>query len=194
MFPTFKRLHLLDYTALFVCGVLAGGSCGGLLNVVNGWVSPPYFELIFYYPGGAPSWTPAELYWHSVLQGVVEGTVSGAVISALFAAYVFVISTASCPFAVSIRFLRGMFLTVMAFGGIGGLNGALIGAVLPSSWLPFIPPGALRWEASRWLWVGGAIWGAYLGALVSLIRGCNLFRRDWLKIKRSQEAANAALK
>lgn len=187
VFPTFKRLHLADFLALFVCSILAGIASGGLMNIINGLVSLSYFSLIFDFPGGSASWSRQELYWKSVQHGLIEGLVFGLAVACVFTPFVFVVSTASCQFRFSASYLPKMMMVAFFFWFIGGLNGIIVGAALPH--LPSVLAlGATPIDRCKFLWVGGSIYGAYFGSLIVLLLGCTWFKRDWRKQKaRSSE-------
>jgi hypothetical protein len=183
MFSTLRRLHLADFAALFASSILIGALTGGLMNALNGWISPAYFSLFFYYPGGSASWAVQELYWHIIWQGCKEGLALGCVISLVFTTYVFVVSKSRCRFGLSAPFLPKMATTVLLLWFIGGFNGVVIGLLFPN-FLSFVTAlGGTQGDRLRFLWVGGSINGAYFGSLLALICGCHWFKRAWWKVQ-----------
>ena len=174
-----KRLHILDYAALLACGLLAGALSGGVMNIFNGWLSPDYFALAFYYPGGSPSWTQTELYWHSIAQGLLEGLICGGVMASVFTVFVFVVSRSACRFHTAAPYLFKMVAAAFVFWTLGGLNGVIIALVSPQFLSYITDLGGTPTDRLKYFWVGGSIYGVYFGGLVSLLLGCAWFGRDW---------------
>lgn len=179
MFPTFKRLHIVDYLGLFICGVLLSIICGGVMNVINGVVSAPYFQWIFYYPGGSPNWSSKELYWHTIMEGLREGMWFGIGMSALFMLFAACSSKGSSGFVFSIRYLPKIASVAFLCWVIGGIVGIVAGILLPDLLSFVINLGGSRIDRYRLLWVMFSIWGVYLGNIVALILGCLWYLRDW---------------
>jgi hypothetical protein len=179
MFPTFKRLHIVDHFYLFVSGVILAIICGGVMNAIDGMVSTPYFQWIFYYPGGSPNWSPMELYWHTVGEGLREGMWFGVIMSAFFMFFVACSSKGSSGFLFCFRYLLKIASVASLCWVIGGIVGIVTGLLLPNFLSFLFKLGASQIDRYRLLWVMFSIWGVYLGNIVALILGCLWFLRDW---------------
>jgi len=164
---------------LFICGVLLAVICGGVMNAINGAVSAPYFQWIFYYPGGSPNWSPKELYWHTIVEGLREGMWFGIVMSAFFTFFAACISKGSSGLSFSIRYLPKIASVAVLCWVIGGIVGIVIGPLLTNLLSVATALGGYKIDGYRVLWVMFSIWGVYLGNIVALILGGLWFLRDW---------------
>jgi hypothetical protein len=187
-----KRPHFEKFAALWALAVFAGVMSGAVLNALNGWISPPYFAWFFYYPGGAPSWTPLELFLNIVRHGAMEGLCFGVFMATLFSGYVLLASRATCPLSFSVRYIPKMVALIAGFWAIGGLNGIIIYNLLvhhKTDFTTFITMvGNSPTDNLRYVWVAGAIWGVYIGSMMTLVWGCARFNLDWREHKKREAA------
>lgn len=184
-----KRLHLGDYAALWICGVLAGTLSGALMNALAGVVSPPYFEFLFYMSGSPPGSSPFQLWLMGVGQGMLEGLVFGLVLATIFTLFTFFVSNAQCRFGFAARYLPKMMIVATFCWLAGGFNGVMVGIVAPGCIDDLVSMfSASTADRLRFLAVGGAIYGVYAGCLLSLILGCAWFRRDWRALVQNEAA------
>ena len=179
LYITFKRLHIVDHFYLFVSGVILAVICGGVMNAIDGMVSAPYFQWIFYYPGGSPNWSPMELYWHTIGEGLREGMWFGVIMSAFFMFFAACTSKGASELLFSIRYLPKIASVSFSCWAIGGIIGIATGLLFPK-FLSFVSGlGGSQMDKYRLLWVMFSIWGVYLGNIAALILGCLWFLRDW---------------
>ncbi|RYG63027.1 hypothetical protein EON80_22005 [bacterium] len=183
-----KRLHLWDYAALWICGVLAGVLSGAVMNAIAGVISPEYFGFLFYMWGQSTTLSAWQIWLMGVGHGMLEGLVFGLVLATIFTLNVFVVSRARCRFKFAAPYLPKMVGVAAACWFVGGFNGVFVGLVAPhfmSDIFSIFRPSAF--DRLRFLAVGGSIYGVYAGCLLSLIMGSLWFRKDWRTQVKSEE-------
>ena len=173
--PEFGReTRPLAVAAIALSGVLASGFLGGTTNAVNGAVSPTYFVTIL-------GWHGVEDVWRaSIAQGVFEGLLFGIFFSLLYTVVTGIITGASCSFGFAFKHLLGILGGTYVCWALGGL--AAIGLVTLSAEFyrrTFIGVPKEFGTMLRFAWVGGSIWGAEFGGLVSVVVGLVIFRANW---------------
>lgn len=165
-----------------VTGVIAGGIFGAVANMINGLVSPRYFIEVL-------NWRNVDDVWRAaVAQGVFEGLLFGLFLSTVFAAVTGIITRAACSFRFCVRHLLGIVAAIGVCWFLGGLAGVGLAALSPDFFqLTFRYHSAVgAINLVRFAWVGGSIWGADLGGLVSLIVGLVVLRAHWHRIEELQ--------
>lgn len=211
MFPTFKRFHVVDFALLWLCGVFAGMGIGGATNAINSYISREFFDSFADIRTQVGMAVITKSHWKIIQEEFVTGLFGGIAfwiaVSTLFTIYTVVVSRASCPLGVSMRFLSSVAETALLSWLGGGLNGALIGLFIPVAWahllegmLGIFAPwsqainmGSTSLDRARWLWVGGSTIGVQFGAFAGLIYGCTSFTRYWQRRKATTIPDNAAL-
>ena len=164
----------LAIAGLAVCGVLAGGFLGGTTNAVNGWVSPTYFVTVL-------RWHSVEDVWRaSIAQGIFEGLLFGVFFSLVFTVATGILTEASCSFGFAFKHLLGILAGVYVCWALGGLAAVGLGTLSPEFYRRafFGVPDEVG-PMLRYAWVGGSIWGAELGGLMSVVVGLVLLRANW---------------
>lgn len=163
--------------------VLAGMVIGASTNTVNGAVSPEYFASVM-------GWQ-SDIWWSSIEQGVLEGFVIGLVLSAVVTTTIGIATRGTCEYGAALRWLARVLLAVYGLWCVGGILGMLLAAWQPTFFRSFaigVPEG--RGQLLRYAWVGGSIWGAYLGGAFSVIVGLVRFSMNWRKkLERDAERA-----
>jgi hypothetical protein len=173
-----RPLRPLDLVGIAVTGVLAGGVLGATTNAVNGAVSPAYFVTVLGWQGVADVWRA------SVAQGAFEGLLFGVIFSLLFTSLVGIITRASCPYSLALKHLLGIVAATYGCWTLGGLAAVGLASLSPEFYhRTFFGVPERGGEMLRYAWVGGSIWGAELGGLVSVILGLVAFRADWRRRK-----------
>lgn len=152
------RLAGLSFTGMF--SVIAGGVCGSIINAINGIISPDYFIAVLH-------WEPTQSVYPAIIaQGLFEGLLYG-VIFGLF--LVFFVAKATRGRVAPIFIIRLIFKTLLGIvccWGLGGVMGIMLAALSPEFFRStFIGVPALFVQMLKYAWVGGAIWGAIIGAL-----------------------------
>jgi hypothetical protein len=174
----------LALTALFGAGVLASAVLGGVTNAVNGWASPTYFVNIM-------RWRDVEDVWRaSVAQGIFEGLLFGVLFALIFVTGAGLITRASCTFGFGFKHLLGIVSAALVCWVLGGLLAMGLATLSPEFYRRAFH--AVPQEFGPMLayaWVGGSIWGAQLGGLVSIIVGLVLLRGNWLRHLQRQQLA-----
>ncbi|QDV35532.1 hypothetical protein ElP_34350 [Tautonia plasticadhaerens] len=166
----------LDLAGLLITRVLAGGLLGAATNAVNGAVSPTYFVTIM-------GWQGVEDVWRaSIAQDIFEGLLSGVFFSLVFTVGVGIVTRAACPYGFALKHLLGIVGAALICWALGGLAAVGLASLSPEFYrhafigVPGDDPAMLRYA-----WVGGSIWGAQLGGLVSVLVGLVVFRANWLR-------------
>jgi hypothetical protein len=175
MFPTFQRFHVFDHVALFLCGVLTGITTGTLINAINGWISSPYFDIVYDEGDGVP-------FWNIIKRGMSEGFNIGIDASAAFTLAVFYVSTGACRFSFSVRYFLKIAIVTWLFWLIGGFNGSFVCWFFPDLFQIVRDLQGTWVNIYRFSWIGGSIHGVYFGSLFALFCGCARFKRDWNRL------------
>ena len=169
-----QRTRPLDLGAIAVSGVLASGFLGATTNAVNGRVSPLYFVTILGWHEVADVWRA------SVAQGAFEGLLFGVFFSLVFTVGTGIITSAACPYWLALKHLLGILAVTYLCWALGGLTGMGLASLSPEFYRSmFIGVPEQRWPMLRYAWVGGSIWGAELGGLMSVILGLVVLRANW---------------
>jgi hypothetical protein len=173
------RTRPLDLAAIAVIGVLASGFLGATTNAVNGRVSPRYFVTVL-------GWRGVEDVWRaSIAQGAFEGLLFGVFFSLVFTTAAGIITGAACPFGFAFRHLLGILGGAYLCWALGGLAGVGLASLSPEFYRhAFIGVPDTTGPMLRYAWVGGSIWGAELGGLVSVILGLVVLRANWERTTR----------
>ena len=146
--------------------IFAGMLVGASTNAINGAVSPTYFINVMGWQSVSNVW------WASVTEGELEGAVGGALLSVVFTTALAIITRGSCPYNVGVRWLGRILLLVYSLWGIGGICGVTLAVLQPQFFQSIFNgvPGDLG-QNLRYAWVGGSIWGAYIGSPLAVIVG-----------------------
>ena len=149
-----------------------GTLIGAVTNMINGAVSPLYFQTIM-------KWDNIENIWGTaVAQGIFEGIIQGILFSAIFAAVVGMKSKDDETFVPIFKFISVISLMIIGSWCVGG--GIAIGLSLLSPEFyqnAFIGVPEETNQMVRYAWVGGSIWGAMFGGLLTVILGSVLFAK-----------------
>lgn len=166
-----KLIALLLIAALCV---IAGGFLGASTNAVNGAVSPEYFRKIM-------GWDHVQHIWlAAIAQGILEGLIYGVMFSIVFTLVVGIVSRVKCGFVFAFRYLVGILLAIYCCWAIGGILAMGLASLSPEFYRnTFIGVPESFVPMLRYAWVGGSIWGAMFGGLLSLVIGCVLFAAGW---------------
>lgn len=168
----------LTLFAIAVSGVLASAFLGGSTNAVNGLVSPRYFVTILGWHNVADVWRA------SIAQGIFEGFCFGVFFSLVFTAGTGTITGASCRYGFAFKHL--VWILAGAYLGwiIGGLAGMGLATLSPEFYSQtFFGVPREFGERLAYAWVGGSIWGAELGGLVSVVLGLVVLRASWKRLQ-----------
>jgi hypothetical protein len=159
----------------FTCLVM-GGLIGAITNMINGAVSPLYFQNIM-------RWHDVEHLWRAcVTQGIFEGLIYGVLFAAIFTAVFGVVTKGDCPYIKVLTFMLGIFVAVLGCWALGGLIAMGLATLSPEFYRrAFIGVPAETGPMLRYAWVGGSIWGGTFGGLLAAILGSVFFRLKWKK-------------
>ena len=180
------RARPLDLWGIAFTGVLASGFVGGTTNVVNGLVSPQYFETVL----GWGRRGIKDVWRASIAQGIYEGLLYGVAFSLIFTAATGIITRSTCPYRFAMRHLLGILAGTYAAWALGGLAAIGLALLSPEFYqqhffgVPREPVPMVRYA-----WVGGSIWGVELGGLVSVILGLIVLRSNWFRTQEQDQLA-----
>lgn len=161
---------------LLVAGstILIGAALGGTMNAINGAISPTYFRNIM-------RWDDIENIWNaSVAQGIFEGLIYGVLFAIIFTSVVGIVSKVECKFTFALRYLLRIMIAVYCCWIIGGLLAMGLATLSPDFYRSsFLRVPETFGPMLRYAWVGGSIWGALFGGLLSIVIGSLLFANGW---------------
>ncbi len=91
-----------------------------------------------------------------------------------------IITGAACPYRLAFKHLLGILAGSYLGWALGGLAAMGLASLSPEFYRGmFFGVPEERWPMLRYAWVGGSIWGAELGGLVSVILGLVVLRANW---------------
>ncbi|MCA8986153.1 MAG: hypothetical protein KDA78_00835 [Planctomycetaceae bacterium] len=157
-----------------VTAILAGGFIGATTNAINGSVSPNYFRNVM-------GWDDVQQIWRAcIAQGIFEGLIYGVFFAFVFTLVAGIVSRARCPYWYAAWHLLVMVLTIYGCWFLGGLIAMSLATLSPEFYRNtfFRVPDEFGLML-RYAWVGGSIWGAMFGSLLTLAIGSILFANHW---------------
>jgi hypothetical protein len=110
----------------------------------------------------------------------------GLLFSLVFTVAAGVITGAACPFGFAVRHLLGILGGTYVCWALGGLAAMGLAALSPEFFRQTsvgVPEGF--GPMLRYAWVGGSIWGAELGGLLSVAVGLVVLRANWRRLANS---------
>jgi hypothetical protein len=158
--------------------ILAGAAIGASTNAINGAVSQEYFRNMM-------QWHDVGQIWRaSIAQGIFEGLVYGVMFSLVFTLVVGVASRARCSYSFALPHLLTMVAAIYCCWAVGGLIAMGLAILSPEFYRNtfFGVPDAF-WPMMAYAWVGGSIWGAMFGGLLSVVIGSILFAVRWRRFQ-----------
>jgi hypothetical protein len=176
-----RPVRVLALIGIAATTVLAGTLMGVGTNAINGAVSPAYFVSVMGWPPGPNVWG------QSIQQGVLEGTAVGLLSSAILTTTIGIITRATCTLGMGLGWLAWIILCDAGLWLAGGIAGVLLASSFPHFFRDvFIGVPSDFHQMLRYAWVGGSIWGAELGGLLTIVVGLILFWRSWQRMLRRQ--------
>lgn len=164
-------------TILFVAltCLLSGGLIGAVTNMINGTVSPFYFQAIM-------NWDFPGIWAASVAQGIFEGLLYGGIFSIIFTISFGLVTKGLATYSFALKQLVKIIIVVFSCWVIGGFFAMFLATLSPDfykSHFPLTPTDNI--EMIKFAWVGGSIWGAMIGELIGAILGIVFIRNSWNK-------------
>jgi hypothetical protein len=163
--------------------ILGGAVIGASTNTINGVVSPEYFRNIM-------RWHDVEQIWRaSIAQGIFEGLIYGIMFSVVFTLVVGLTSRARCSYPFALSHLLAIVAAIYCCWATGGLIAMGLATLSPEFYRStFIGVPDAFGPMLRYAWVGGSIWGALFGGLLSVVIGSILFAVRWRRLESQQVA------
>jgi hypothetical protein len=171
---TIRPVALLLISASAIVG---GAAIGASTNAINGAVSQEYFRNIM-------RWHDVEEIWRaSIAQGIFEGLIYGIMFSLVFTLVVGVVSRARCSYSFALPHLLAIVVAIYCCWAVGGLIAMGLATLSPEFYRnTFVGVPDTYWAMMRYAWVGGSIWGALFGGLLSVVLGSILFAVRWRRL------------
>ena len=150
---------------------------GATTNMINGAISPFYFNDIM----GFDAW------WECVAQGILEGVVFAIALSAVYATTLAILTQGTCTYSAGVRWLALIVCAVYIFWLLGGCCAVALAALRPLFYQRlFINAATADYkQILAFAWVGGSIWGAYIGGPLSVVAGLTFFPLYWRRCLQS---------
>jgi hypothetical protein len=105
------------------------------------------------------------------------------VFSLVFTVGTGIITDAACPYRLALKHLLGILAGSYLGWALGGLAAMGLASLSPEFYRgTFIGVPEQRGPMLRYAWVGGSIWGAELGGLMSVILGLVVLRAHWHRV------------
>lgn len=165
--PTYNPYHmnfpgLVQSMSIVITCIFAGICIGALSNLINGSVSPYYFQAVM-------DWHFADIPRAALVQGIFEGLLNGAFLSIIFTAGFFLITKGKSTYMTAAKLIGQIVCITLLFWTLGGLIAMGLATLSPDfyqSMFPLTPsnPG----EMLHFAWVGGSIWGAMIGSIIAI--------------------------
>jgi len=169
------KSNFLTIVFVAVTCILIGGLIGAVTNMINGTVSPYYFQA-------ALNWNFQDIWSASVAQGIFEGLIYGVIFSIVFTTGFGIITKGTATYSFAFRILIKITAIVILCWIIGGLIATFLVRISPDfyrSHFPLTPTD--QSEMIKFAWVGGSIWGGMIGAFLSTFMSIILMKNGWLK-------------
>ncbi len=168
--PQGKPFHLIWLTLLLIG---TGGFIGATTNLVNGNVSELYFQRIM-------GWNFPGIWKAAILQGIFEGFIYGFIFSIIYTIGFAIITKRKADWNFVKRQLTKMVKLIYLCWIIGGVIAIFLSVVFSDDYQRLIRGVPIESiQRIRYAWVGGSIWGALIGGIISLIWGLFNTYRDW---------------
>lgn len=170
-----KQSNFLNIFFVTLTCILMGGFIGATTNMVNGFVSPYYFEEIM-------NWDFSDIWTASVAQGIFEGLLYGVIFSIIFTTGFGLITKGQATYSFALRQLVKITGVVYLCWGIGGLLAMFLAFLSPDIYrhrFQFTSNDTI--EIIKFAWVRGSIWGGIIGGLSSAILGIVVIKNSWEK-------------
>ena len=174
-----KSNNIKAITSLIIFIIFLGAFIGGSTNLINGYVSPVYFKNIM-------RWDFEDVWAASVAQGIFEGLRNGVVFSIIFGIAITLITKGHATLRFGLIQLSKITINIYLFWIIGGLIALGLATLSPDFYqnkFRMVPTETK--EMLAYAWVGGSIWGANYGSILSILIGIINARTNWKEINPS---------
>lgn len=161
--------------AIALSSIILGSLFGALTNIINGAVSPFYFELVM-------GWRFNNIWKASIAQGIFEGTIYGIFFSIVFTTGFGLITKGKASLSFALKILIQVLFFIMSCWFIGGAIATLLALLSPDFYHShfYFPPKESS-DLLRFAWVGGSIWGGIIGAVLGCILSLVWTKNTWNK-------------
>ncbi|RUT73316.1 hypothetical protein [Ancylomarina longa] len=170
-----KQFSFLTISFVALTCVLSGGLIGAVTNMINGAVSPFYFQAIM-------NWDFPNIWAACVAQGIFEGLLYGVIFSIIFTVSFGLVTKGLATYSFALKQLAKIIIVVFSCWVIGGLLAMFLATLSPEfykSHFPLTPTDSAG--MIKFAWVGGSIWGGMIGGLIGAILGIVVIKNSWNK-------------
>ena len=168
-----KQFNFLTILFVALTCILSGGLIGAATNMINGAVSPFYFQAIM-------NWDFPNIWAASVAQGVFEGLLYGVIFSIIFTISFGLVTKGQATYGFALKQLAKIIIIVFSCWVIGGLLAMFLATLSPDfykSSFPLTPTDSAG--MIKFAWVGGSIWGGMIGGFIGAILGIVIIKNNW---------------
>ena len=162
----------LALVGIAVTGILTGAILGALTNSINGWISPLYFQMFFYWHG--------DVWRATIAQGIFEGLLFGLILALVFTIVVGIVSKVRCSYRFGAAVVVFVTIAALICWVVGGLIAMGLATLSPEFYRHHydVFPNNFP-EMLDFAWVVGSIWGIKFGGFALTILGSFLFYAKW---------------
>jgi hypothetical protein len=159
---------------LLTFGLFFGLSLGALTNSINTLISPYYFRRVMY-------WNDLDnerVFLLAIRQGIFEGAILGVAYAIFFSIAAGMITGLRCPLRLVVQCLVVAILIVLGSWLVGGLVGLGWALLSPGTFQASVRTAPSEYAVLLpFAWVGGTIYGAYAGTIISATYAAFFFRQ-----------------
>jgi prolipoprotein diacylglyceryltransferase len=168
-----KQTNFLTLFFVAATCIVTGGLIGALTNLINGKVSPYYYQAIMF-------WDFKDIWIAAVAQGILEGLLYGVIFSIIFTITFGLVTKGQGTFIFAIRQLIKLTSLVLICWTLGGLFAMFLATLSPEFYKAHFPmTPSDKTEMLKFAWVGGSIWGGMIGGLLSAFIGIVIIKNSW---------------
>ena len=168
-----KQTNFLTLFFVAATCIVSGGLIGAITNIINGKVSPYYYQAIMH-------WDFKDIWTAAIAQGILEGLYYGVMFSIIFTITFGLVTKGQGTFIFAIKQLIKLTSIVLICWILGGLFAIFLATLSPEFYKAHFPmTPSDKTEQIKFAWVGGSIWGAMIGGLLSAFIGIVIIKNNW---------------
>lgn len=165
LYPNFSWSAIVTPLQVWGGCLLLGMFAGISTNMVNGLVSPLYFNTILHW-----NLSPIETWAAAIMQGLLEGFIYGFFLGFVYSFFFVIITKWKGKYRLFAAIFFKALKIIYAFWGIAGLAAIVLSLICWDTYdnlIIGVPQPIL--PRVGYAWVGGSIWGAMVGGVISLL-------------------------
>lgn len=171
-----KQTNFLTLFFVAATCIISGGLIGAVTNMLNGIISPYYYRATMY-------WNFEEIWTAAVAQGILEGLLYGIIFSIIFTITFGLVTKGKGTYIFAFQQLLKLMGIVLICWVAGGLLAIFLVNLSPDFYRAHFPMTPFnKTEMIKFAWVGGSIWGAIIGGLLSAVIGIVAIKNNWRQV------------